>query len=472
MNPILLNTKIDIDHFTFNLALSTPHSAISSSSLSSSKSFNSLPFLEFDLSNFHIGMTLLSDASYFKIKISLQDFEIYEISPSPILPNISLHRINSTASFSYNNSLPLGGAQARTYSFDVLGERTGYDTVHTGSPCPSVYDSMGVSDVRSGHKYVRILSRRYEREIIPQIMRKNSKCYGTKHGSKSLFSPGKLPRGGSASDFQQKNNNDVNIYNIHEDYNSNRYYNNHIGSNDDNSNYSNSNRYNNNFNNKNRDNSNSNNNTTNDNNNNNNYYGNRKSERTPGLQYVDSLLPLFSLEFEHSTQKTNFDHKNNDNNNADVDVDVDNNNDKDDIYEKNTNNDGIDNDNNNNNKKNNDNNDSINNNNDNNNDKSNISNNGNYKKMNKKNTKTNKISVSKGHFFFTMEELEILFSPSSKWLAAMGTFFALPSPFPSPSNDEYRYYFYSILFLFYYFFYVCLFFFYSSSFFFHALLLF
>ena len=324
-----------------------------------------MPFLEFDLSNLFINISLLSDVSYFKIKISLQDFGIYEISPSPILPCISLQKISSMASFSLNNSLPVGGAQVRTLSQDGL-ERRGHDAVPTESPCPSVFDSMGVSDVRSGFKYVRLVSRRHERESMPKMLRKNSKSNGLKHGSKSLFSTSKSSRGNNAYEYQQRSSND-----IHEQNNYNEYDNDDDDDDDDNVDNNNCNRNNNNV-----------------YDNNDNYNKNTKFNDTSGPRNLDSLLPLFSFQFEHTT---NSDCKQDETNGTE-------------------------------------NNNPLN-------EKEDYTNNNDKKKKIHINKVKNENIVTNENFSFSMEELEILFSPSSKWLAAIGTFFAQPPTAP----DECRY---------------------------------
>ena len=277
-----------------------------------------------------------------------------------------MHKIHSSASFSLRPvsvSTPPFSSQDgfdRT-AFDRTGlglersglertgiertglERTGLertDTLRTGSPCPSVFDTMGLSDVRAGFRYIRIISRKNGKEKAPTPQRKNgSRIFGFKNVSKSQFTIPKSPKQ-SVFDFQKKS-----------------IYTNNISD----------------FRNKN--------------------FG------TSLYPNSDSPGPFFSFDVElNSTKKKKEERRSSKIDSGDKEVEEGG------VTEVKR-------------SKNNQNNDESNNN----------FNNSNNSNPDNESTHDQYVREQYGHCNLSMEELEILFSPSAQWISAIGTFFALPS---------------------------------------------
>ena len=139
--------------FSLTIALSTPPS----SSSSSSSPVNYLPFLELSFHELAVRAVAHLDGSYVSATMSLQEFEVHEVSPSPIIKNGSMQRVSSVASFS------LPHAYSQHFSQD------GFEMDRPNhSPCPSVFDTIGANDVRNGFRYTRLISRRVDRDNMPQ----------------------------------------------------------------------------------------------------------------------------------------------------------------------------------------------------------------------------------------------------------------------------------------------------------------
>jgi hypothetical protein len=146
-----------MEKFTFTLALSTPQTSVSSSSV------NFLPFLECSFNGFLLNTVIFIDGSFVQVKLALQAFEVYEVSPTPLGKNCSIQKISSAASF----GLPYVYSQHFSQDGSEL-EKT------SSSPCPSIMDAIGANDIRNGFKYSRLISRRIDKDnfLMPK---KNSK---------------------------------------------------------------------------------------------------------------------------------------------------------------------------------------------------------------------------------------------------------------------------------------------------------
>ena len=184
-----------MEKFSFTLALSTPQTSVSSSSV------NFLPFLECSFNGFLLNTVIFIDGSFVQVKLALQAFEVYEVSPSPLGKNCSIQRISSAASF----GLPYVYSQHFSQDGSEL-EKT------SSSPCPSIMDAIGANDVRNGFKYSRLISRRIDKDnfLMPK---KNSKSgesgniFGSRtsgKSSKNQFSYSSLK--GNLYGSREKNN--------------------------------------------------------------------------------------------------------------------------------------------------------------------------------------------------------------------------------------------------------------------------
>ena len=166
---------------------------------------NSLPFLEFSFHGLVLDTKMLDNSSHIKAKMSLQEYEVYEVTPVPIGKNSSMQRISSAASF----GLPYTYSQVFSQDGSEQKERA------THSPCPSTFDTIGANDVRNGLKYTRLISRRVY--VNQQQQQNNGKIY-------SHFFSGKLSKNSSRSLQSMtgikglNNNNSNNIYNSYNQY--------------------------------------------------------------------------------------------------------------------------------------------------------------------------------------------------------------------------------------------------------------
>jgi hypothetical protein len=171
---------------------------------------NSLPFLEFSFHGLLLDTKMLDNGSHIKAKMSLQEYEVYEVSPVPIGKNSSMQRISSAASF----GLPYTYSQHFSQDGSEQKERT------THSPCPSTFDTIGANDVRNGLKYTRLISRRVyvNQQQQQQQQQNNGKI-------QSHFFSGKLSKNSSRSLQSMAgirgliNNNNNNSYNSYNTYN-------------------------------------------------------------------------------------------------------------------------------------------------------------------------------------------------------------------------------------------------------------
>lgn len=118
---------------------------------------NYLPFLDLSFHELAARAVAHLDGSYVSATLSLQEFEVHEVSPSPIIKNGSMQRVSSAASF----SLP--------HAFSQHFSQDGFEMDRPNhSPCPSVFDTIGANDVRNGFRYTRLISRRVDRDNMPQ----------------------------------------------------------------------------------------------------------------------------------------------------------------------------------------------------------------------------------------------------------------------------------------------------------------
>ena len=207
-NSLSFNIGLEVEKLSFTAALSTPQTSSSSSSFS----VNSLPFLEFSFHGLLLDTKMLDNGSHIKAKMSLQEYEVYEVSPVPIGKNSSMQRISSAASF----SLPYTYSQHFSQDGSEQKERT------THSPSPSTFDTIGANDVRNGLKYTRLISRRIyvnQQQQQQQQQQNNGKIH-------SHFFSGKLSKNSSRSlqsmagikGLNNNNNNNNNNYNTYNQY--------------------------------------------------------------------------------------------------------------------------------------------------------------------------------------------------------------------------------------------------------------
>ena len=277
-NTLSFNIKLEIERLSFTAALSTPQK----SSYSSSFSVNSLPFLEFSFHGLLLDTKILNNVSHIKSKISLQEYEVYEVSPMSvgmgmgIGKNSSMQRISSAASFglpyTYSSHFSQDGdgvGGGGTGSEQKERERTNH------SPCLSTFDTIGANDIRNGLKYTRLISRRIyinqNQNIIQQRQQQQNNGKINSH-----FFSGKLSKNSSRS-LQSMTGSNRNNYTNNNYY----YYNNYNNDNNNNNNYSNK--------------SSNNNNNNNDINNNNNY----NDQNTQN----DIIAPLLFFEMELKLNK-------------------------------------------------------------------------------------------------------------------------------------------------------------------------
>lgn len=184
-----------MEKFSFTLALSTPQTSVSSSSV------NFLPFLECSFNGFLLNTVIFLDGSFVQVKLALQAFEVYEVSPSLIGKNCSIQRISSAASFGLPNVYSQHFSQD-----DSEVEKT------SSSPCPSIMDAIGANDVRNGFKYSRLISRRIDKDKFLRPKKKSKSgesgnIFGSRTSQKSSrnqFSYNSLK--GSFHGSREKNN--------------------------------------------------------------------------------------------------------------------------------------------------------------------------------------------------------------------------------------------------------------------------
>ena len=178
---------------------------------------NSLPFLEFSFHGLLLDTKMLDNGSHIKAKMSLQEYEVYEVSPVPIGKNSSMQRISSAASF----GLPYTYSQHFSQDGSEQKERT------THSPCPSTFDTIGANDVRNGLKYTRLISRRVyvnqQQQQQQQQQQNNGKIHShffsgklSKNSSRSLQSMAGIK--GLNNTNNNNNNNNKNNYNSYNQY--------------------------------------------------------------------------------------------------------------------------------------------------------------------------------------------------------------------------------------------------------------
>ena len=204
-NSLSFHIGLEVEKLSFTAALSTPQT-----SSSSSFSVNSLPFLEFAFHGLLLNAKTLDNGSHIKARMSLQEYEVYEVSPVPIGKNSSMQRISSAASF----GLPYTFSQHFSQDGSEQKERTPH------SPCPSTFDTIGANDVRNGLKYTRLISRRaYVNVNVTQQQQQQSNGKLNSH-----FFSGKLSKNSSRSLQSMAGLKGINQYNNQSNNNNNYNY--------------------------------------------------------------------------------------------------------------------------------------------------------------------------------------------------------------------------------------------------------